>query len=147
LDPEKAMTVRKFPKPTKPAEVRSFYGLVNFCRDFLPGICTPDRFDKEKCEVQLDDKAIEEIKELVARSVELTVFDPKKPVTLQTDASDLGLGVVLLQPNENSVMAQHQGSWTNMRTITPLILAIVCALKTFRHYVEGMPINIETELT
>jgi hypothetical protein len=24
LDPEKAMTVRKFPKPTKPAEVRSF---------------------------------------------------------------------------------------------------------------------------
>jgi hypothetical protein len=159
LDPDKAMTIRKFPKPTKPAEVRSFYGLVNFCRDFLPGLSqiSAPLTDLTKKNVKFNwtpecDTAFEEIKELVACSVELTVFDSKKPVTLQTDASDLGLGVVLLQPNEDGVMVpvstasrklnKHE---VNYPTHEKELLAIVWALKTLRHYVEGMPISIETD--
>ena len=38
LDPMKATAIREYPEPRNVTEVRSFYGLVNFCRDFLPGL-------------------------------------------------------------------------------------------------------------
>ncbi len=40
IDPEKAQLIRAFPIPRNCTEVRSFYGLVNFCRDFIPGFST-----------------------------------------------------------------------------------------------------------
>eukprot|EP00158_Paraphelidium_tribonemae_P008304 Partr_v1_DN28545_c0_g2_i1_m73301 putative Retrotransposon protein len=92
LDAAKAKAVREFKTPRNASEVRSFYGLVNFCRDFLPGLSNVSGpltdLTKKGVDFKWTDEheeAFQEIKRMIAEAVELAIVDENKDFLMQTD--------------------------------------------------------------
>ena len=69
------------------------------------------------------------------------------PFVLQTDASAMGLGAVLEQDNKVIAYASRSLSKSecNYSTIQKECLAIVFAMKQFRHYLLGRPFTVMTD--
>ena len=95
-------------------DVRSFLGFINQYRKFIPRyahvarplneLISGDNSKKKKKEVQWTPEcqvAFEALKEHCYTTPVLAYADYKKPFRLHTDASDLGLGAVLYQQDEN----------------------------------------------
>lgn len=100
--PDKVNAVLKAPRPENLQQLRSFLGLVNYYRFFLPNLSTVlgrlnELLQGEKtwkwtkqCE-----QAFAEVKELMTSEQVFCHYDPHKPVKLACDASPYGLGSVL----------------------------------------------------
>ena len=50
----------------------------------------------------------EQIKDAVCKDVTLKFYDPNLPLYIETDASQKGIGVVLLQPIDNPLTLMHR---------------------------------------
>ena len=103
-DRAKIRAVLKMPTPTDVANVRRFTGFTIYLSKFLPrlcDVCEPLRKltlpDVEWFLTNLNDSAVQQVKRLVTNAPVLKYFDSTKSVTLQGDASDKGLGAVLMQ--------------------------------------------------
>ena len=104
LDPEKVRAVQNFPTPTNVRAVRSFVALCSYYRKFIQGfaqIAQPLTKLTKKDEPFIWDEAqinaFETLKEKLSSNPVLTHFDPSLEVQLRTDASDVGLGAIILQ--------------------------------------------------
>ena len=79
------------------------------------------------------------LKKAISKDVNLQYFDPKKPVVLQVDASQVGLGAALLQ--DSKVIAYAYKSLTPAETryanIEHEMLAVVIGCLKFHHYLYG----------
>ena len=95
------------PVPENPTELKSFLGLVNYYRRFVPDMSTlanllnrllveniPCQWSKQ-CQ-----EAFQKLKGILQSASLLTHYDPKKPVRLAVDASSFGLGAVLSHVSE-----------------------------------------------
>ena len=113
-DPKKTEAVQKWPILKTVTDVRSFLGFTNQYRKFIPKyahvagplneLILGDNSKKKKKEVQWTpecQEAFEALKEYCCTTPVLAYADYKKPFRLHTDASDLGLGAVLYQQDEN----------------------------------------------
>ena len=114
VDPKKMEAVHKWPVPKTVTDVRSFLGFTNQYRKFIPKyahvvgplneLVSGDNSKKKKKEVQWNPEcqaAFEALKEHCCTTPVLAYANYKKPFRLHTDASDLGLGAVLYQQDEN----------------------------------------------
>ena len=114
VDPKKTEAVQNWPVPKTVTDVRSFLGFTNQYRKFIPkyahvagplnGLISGDNSKKKKREVQWTSEcqeAFETLKEHCCTTPVLAYADYKRPFRLHTDASDLGLGAVLYQQDEN----------------------------------------------
>ena len=114
VDPKKTEAVKNWPVPKTVTDVRSFLGFTNQYRKFIPkyahvagplnGLISGDNSKKKKREVQWTSEcqeAFETLKEHCCTTPVLAYADYKRPFRLHTDASDLGLGAVLYQQDEN----------------------------------------------
>jgi len=102
----KVEAIQSFPVPATKKKVKSFLGLVGWYRKFIPHfaersdvlnnltkITAPNKVHwSEEC-----DRAFRELKDSICTHSVLHTPDFDKPFTLQTDASGVGLGGVLLQ--------------------------------------------------
>jgi hypothetical protein len=154
--PRKADLIRHYPTPKNYHDICAFYGLVNYCREFLPNllsVSTPlTDLTKNWAKFEWNDhhqQVFETIKELVANAIELTIPDPDRSFVLQTDASDVGLGATLLQPNDSRVLIPVELASRklnvherNYPTHEKELLAIVWGLQEFRHHIEGLTIPL-----
>jgi predicted aspartyl protease len=154
VDPKKAKEVINFTRPTNPGEVRSFYGLVSHCRDFLPGLSNHSavltNLTKKNTAFEWKDeheKAFEAIKKLMSEAITLAIVDEDEPFVLQTDASDLGIGGVLLQKGSPVAVTSRKLNVheLNYPVHEKEMLAVVNAVKKFRHYIEGRPVEVQTD--
>ena len=99
---------------------------------------TPFRWDDDqKCAFRL-------IKETIAEEPVLAVFDPDKPIFIETDASEFALGAILYQKDENGHLhpiAFLSKKFTDTESRYPIhdkeLMAIVIACKQWRAYLEG----------
>ena len=103
-EPAKIQAVKDFPVPQTKKQVRLFLGLAGYYRCFIPdyaSVTAPltDLTRKDapnqviwsaKC-----DQAFQHLKQLLCSPPVLWSPDFDKPFTLQTDASDRGVGAVL----------------------------------------------------
>ena len=103
-DPGKVDAVHALPAPTNITELQEFLGLVTYLSPFIPGLSTLTAPLWELLKKDIDfiwnctyDAAFEWVKEAVISDTTLRYFDPSLPVTIQVDASQVGLGAVLLQ--------------------------------------------------
>ena len=103
-DPEKTEAVRNFPRPEKVKDLQRFMGLVNQMGKFIPDLAShnePLRQLLKKENVwhwgQAQEQSFQRIKEELAAPRSLAHYNPKRPTILSTDASNLGLGAVLSQ--------------------------------------------------
>jgi len=77
----------------------------------------------------------------------LAMPDFSQPFVLETDASDKGLGAVLMQGGRplaylsKSLGTRNQG----LSTYKNAVLALLTAVQKWRHYLQGMPFIIKTD--
>ena len=93
------------------------------------------------------DAAFEDIKALISSAPTLKFFDATKPVTLECDASSVGLGAVLLQEGQPVAFASRALSATE-RNYAPIeweALAVVFACEHFDSYILGKHVTVYSD--
>ena len=95
----------------------------------------------------IHDKAFSDLRKILIDPEALRYYDVAKPVTLQVDASQHGLGAALIQDNGPVAYASKALNETQRRyvQIEKELLAIVFGCKRFHQYVYGKTITIETD--
>lgn len=154
MDPKKVHAVLEMPKPTDVSGVRRLVGFVTYLSKFLPKlshICEPLRKltlkDSEFCWLENHDKALTEIKTLVTSEPILKYYDPNMELTLQSDASETGLGAAILQENQPIAYASRSLTDTETRyaQIEKELLSVVFGLQTFHQYTYGRNVYVTSD--
>jgi len=111
MDEEKIQTIKDWKEPTNVKGIQSILGFVNFYRWFIKDyskITTPLSSLTRKEKVwEWGDKqqeAFETLKEAMTTEPILQHFDPERPVTIETDASDYAIGAIYSQPDEKGIL-------------------------------------------
>jgi len=154
VDPKKVSAVSTWPLPHDLTSTRSFLGFVGFFRRFIKDFAkiaapltslTRSTVPFPKVLPQSAVDAFETLKAalLSAPILAIPFTGPEATFTLYTDASNVAIGAVLLQDQGNG----EQPVCYESRKLSPAeknyavheleLLAIVHAVKTFRHYLEG----------
>ena len=154
-DPEKVSAIKNMPKPTSKAEVQTLLGFINYLSKFLPKLSDAPAPLRELTVSQSKftwakqhDEAFATIQQLVIQHPVLKFYNIEEEVTIQTDASDKGLGAVLLQRGQPVAFASRTLSptETNYATIEKECLAIVFACERFNQYLARREsISVETD--
>ena len=158
-DLKKSEAVRDFPTPLCVKDVRSFVGLASYYRKFIPNfskVAGPLHALTKKdvafvwtpqCQV-----AFEELKRLLTTAPLLVYPRFDRPFMLETDASGSGLGAVLAQRQDDSLVRPVAYASRSLQPheknygITELEgLAVVWAVKHFRHYIYGHKCEVYTD--
>ncbi|KAK1650304.1 hypothetical protein QYE76_068109 [Lolium multiflorum] len=145
VDPAKIKTVEEWKAPTTQTEVRAFLGLAGYYRRFVEGFSsiarpmtrllkTDKKFEwTDKCE-----ESFQKLKDRLTATPILIMPDITKPFDVYCDASKIGLGCVLMQEGKvisylSRQLKQHEQNYPTH----DLELAVVLALKVWRHYLMG----------
>ena len=98
------MPYMPYQHPPTSLNSQEFLGLVTYISPFIPGLSTLTAPLQELLEKDTDfswnhtyDIPFEQVKEAVISDTTLRYLDPSLPVTIQVDASQVGLGAALLQ--------------------------------------------------
>ena len=158
VDSNKTDAIRDWPTPLDIHELRSFLGLANYYRryvEFYAEICLPlfPLLSKDTPYVWTDDHtlAFETLKTKLTTAPVLQPYNPHTRPVLVTDASKFALGATLMQDSGNGLkpVAFYSRKFIpaeiNYTTREQELLAIRDALKVWRHYLTGMPIEIHTD--
>ena len=159
VDPKKTQAIRDFPAPTTVTELQRFHGMVNQLAKFLPNLAQVNeplrqllRKDNSWVWDTPQETAFQEIKSMLMSNCVLAHYDLKSPSIIATDASQHGIGAVLLQEDSDGnhrpvCFASRSLSDTekNYAVIEKESLATTWACEKFRDYVLGTKFTIETD--
>jgi hypothetical protein len=153
-DPEKVKAVQNMPSPTDIEGIQRLNGFINYLARFLPrlsDVMEPirqlTRKDVPFNWAPAQEKAFADVKQLVINSPVLAFFNERKPVVLQCDASQKGLGAALLQDDKPIAFASRALTETETRyaQIEKEMLAIVFALEKFDQYTYGRTCTVQSD--
>ena len=165
-DPKKVKAVRNWTVPKTVTDVRSFLGFTNHYRRFIKSyanvarslnlLVSGENANHKKALIEWTDEcqvAFDKLKELCTSTPILAYVNYCKPFQLQTDASDLGLGAVLYQGDENDhqrVIAFASRSLSNTERNYPAYKLEFLALKwaitdRFHDYLYGGQFDVYTD--
>jgi hypothetical protein len=152
MEPDRVVAIMEWPVPTSVHDVQIFLGFANFYRRFIRGysaITAPitsllrknQRFEWSS-QAQ---EAFEELKRRFTSAPILRHFDPDLPIRLHTDASSFAISGILsqLRPEDSQ---WHPVAFFSRKCIPAEcnygipdleMLAIVEAMRHWRHYLEG----------
>lgn len=154
-NPHKIDGIKRQTIPKTIKEIQSFLGLSGYYRKFIPDyakIAKPltIRLKKDSI-INVNDKdykeAFEKLKNILMSNMVLKHPDFNENFILTTDASNNALGAVLSQKNgplafASRTLNKHE---CNYSTIEKELLAIVWAVKQFRHYLYGRKFDLQTD--
>jgi hypothetical protein len=160
--PDKTSMLANWPKPESVKQLRAFLGFVNYLREFIPNyahVAAPLEAVRNVKSKKLFKKAwspacsasFEAFKSILASSPVIESFNPEFPFIVGTDASQFGIGCVLLQEYEGRAhyIAFAARSLTagqrNYSATRRELLAIVFALQRWRHYLLGRHFELRTD--
>lgn len=155
----KIKAIRDLSPPSNLKQLRSFIGTMSFYRDFIPNfssVCSPLSQLQQKdmkwnwgIEQQ---KAFEKMKELMITAPILMIPDDRKTFIVNTDASDIGVGAVLQQVDSTGNLRpcayfskKLLPAETRYPTHDQEMLALILALKHWRHFLYRSPFIIRTD--
>jgi hypothetical protein len=160
-NPEKVEAVANFPRPDTVTKLRAFLGLASFFRKFIRGfseIVRPlNELLKKGANIVRDwskvhDEAMDLIKEKLSTAPVLTHDDGLSQLELQTDASAKGLGAVLylLKDDVRKPIAyasrRLKDAEERYHANELEFLALIWALKRFKHHLYGRPCLVKTDI-
>ena len=160
LHEDNVAKIRDAPRPTTKKQIRSFMGLAGYYRDFIPNFAAlaaplsdlTRKGQPNKVEWgEAQEKAYQSIKALLTKEPILRLPDPGKTYFLRTDASDSGIGAVLMQEHDGKLFPVCYGSKKlssaerNYSAIEKECLAIVWGFKRFHLYLYGVPFVLQTD--
>ena len=153
VDPSKVQAMWEWPTPRNIKDLRGFLGLSGYYRKFIKNyahIALPlTELLKKDCFgwTERATTAFEALKQALMSAPVLNMPDFKILFTLETDASDFGLGAVLLQ-NEHPIayFSKILGRRARLKSIYEKeLMAIVLAVQKWRHYLLGHTFVIRTD--
>ena len=157
---EKVNKVQDAPRPKTKKQLRSFLGLTGYYRRFIPNysaIAAPLTDKTKKREPNhiiwenSQEFAFRSLKSCLVKAPVLHLPDINQPFILQTDASDIGLGAVLLQTHGGEKFPVAYASRKLLprecaySTIERECLAIVWAVQKFQTYLYGIEFVLQTD--
>ena len=158
MEREKVRAVMEWPVPTSVKDIRSFLGLAGYYRRFVAGfsrIAAPlsdlVKMDKAWEWGAAQQSAFDALKAALATGPTLLTPDESLPYTVSTDASGFAVGAALCQDQGKGLqpiaflskkMLQAE---QNYPVHEQELLAVVCALKEWRHYLHGRPFTVLTD--
>lgn len=161
---DKIRAIKDAPRPRTKRQMKSFLGLAGFYRRFIPNfssIASPltdltkkDRTNSITNWQDQHEKAFQTLKNRLTSSpiLRLPMFQDGKPFTLRTDASDIGIGAVLLQEFEGEgrlpiayASKKLLPREKNYSVIEKECLAIIWGIEKFRKYLFGVEFLLETD--
>lgn len=157
-DPEKTAAVAAFPVPSDKRAVRRFLGLCAYYRRFIANfskIAEPltrlTRDDVPFAWTTEQEAAFAELRQRMQTAPVLAHFDEDAATEVHTDASNVGLGAVLVQRHGGAEYVIAYASRTlsraeaNYSTSEKECLAVVWATAKFRPYLYGRPFKVVTD--
>ena len=153
---KKIQGITEMTPPTEKQQLASFIGMVTYMGNFVPHLshhteplCAMLKQDAVFAWDEMANASFQKIKDLIAKSATrpLHYYDQRKPVTVQVDASQRGLGTCLLQDGQPIAYASKSLTDTETRyaNIERELLAIVFACQRFNTYVMGRPSTVESD--
>lgn len=145
-DPEKIKAIVEMETPSDSRAVQRFLGMANYMLSFLPNLADvtlPLREVIKKSNrfvwMESQQEAFDLVKKKLAEAPTLAIYDPEKEVAIYTDASDRGIGAVMLQEGKAVAYHSHALSPTEQgyATLEKECLAIVSACAKFDHLLFG----------
>ena len=153
-DPEKIKAIIDMPEPQSKQDLQRLLGMVNYLSQYIPNmseISAPLRalLKKNTQWFWYDEHrhAIEKLKQALTNSPVLQYFNQDKPITIQTDASQSGIGSCLLQEGHPVIYASRSltNAEQNYAQIEKELLAIVFACERFHQFVYGNDIVVQSD--
>lgn len=156
---DKLEAIKNAPRPETKKQVRSFLGLIGYYRKFVPNFasvaCPLTDLTKKGVPNKINwqdhhEKAFSSLKSLLLYAPILRLPDFQRDFYLRTDASEYGIGAVLLQEHERKFPIAYASRKLNERergysVIEKECLAIVWAVKKFQAYLYGRTFVLETD--
>jgi hypothetical protein len=152
-DPTKIVDIVKWKIPHTIKKLRGFLGLTGYYRRFIKGyatICHPLYAALKKDQFAwgpAQQHAFEALKLVMSTPPLLSLPNFTKPFTLETDACASGIGAVLMQEGKPlAYFSKCLGPKNSAQSIYEKeALAILQALKKWRHYFLGNKVLIKTD--
>ncbi|KAJ0726607.1 putative nucleotidyltransferase, Ribonuclease H [Helianthus annuus] len=154
VDPSKVDSIRNWPAPRTPTEIRQFLGLAGYYRRFIKD------FAKTAQPLMLltqkgvtyrwgdpQETAFQHLKDRLCSAPILSLPEGTDDFVVYCDASIRGLGCVLMQRDKVNAYASRQLKIheRNYTTHDLELGAVVCVLKIWRHYLYGTRCTIYTD--
>ena len=154
VDPQKIEAILDWKPPTNVTEVRSFLGLAGYYRKFIEGfskivtlLTKLTRKEEKFIWSEACQNSFDELKQRLTTAPVLTLPSGSEGFTVYCDASNQGLGCVLMQHDRVIAYASRQlkKHEVNYPTHDLELAAVVFALRIWRHYLYGVPYRIFTD--
>ncbi|XP_069993534.1 uncharacterized protein [Penaeus vannamei] len=157
---DKIKNIKDAPRPTTKKQVRSFLGLTGYYRSFVPNfaVLALPLFDLLKKhapnKIRWGDEqedAFNSLKKMLCKQPILQLPNFQKPFILRTDASQDGVGAVLMQETDGEIypVAYHscklKSAERNYSTVEKELLAVVDGIKKYYFYLYGDKFLLETD--
>ena len=160
MEADKLTKIEEAPRPKTKQQVRSFLGLAGYYRKFIPNFSTiavplTDLTKKGQPNIvrwgEAQEKSFQTLKHMLTQAPILRLPDFTRPFIVQADASETGVGAVLLQEYEDGrfpvayVSKKLKSSERNYSVIERECLALVFAIKKFYKYLYGKEFVLQTD--
>lgn len=151
---ERAQGIMSYKSPETRKELQRFIGMINYDRHFIRGLSdllSPlYRLLSKETKFEWSPKEeniFKQIKNQWKRNLELFVPDMEGDFTLETDASDIGLGACLRQNDKPVAYASRtlSGSEKNYGITEREVLASLWAMEKFEYYLVGKRFKLVTD--
>ena len=157
-DPRKTSAINNMERPKNKDDVRRFLGMVTYIAKFVPQLSTqsaPLRILLEQKNEWIwsheQEQCFLKLKEILTSEPVLKFYDPERSTRISADASQYGLGAVLLQQHDEQWLpvAYASRALTSAETryaqIEKELLASLYACERFHQYVYGQAFEVETD--
>ena len=141
--PKKVKAIREMPPPTDKKGIERLLGTINYLAKFITNMSTVThrirellKSDVTFCWKKSQEEAFDKINSILSAEPVLTYYDVAKPVTISCDASQSGLGALLLQPVAYASRALTDAE-TRYAQIEKELLDVVFVFNRFHQYVYG----------
>ena len=152
--------VRQAERPATKKQVRSFLGLIGFYRNYIPNFstiaapltdCTKKGSPSKVVWGDAQERAYVTLKQHLICYPVLKLPDMTKPFVLRTDASDVGVGAVLMQEHGGELfpvayaskkLSKRERAYSTMEREC---LALVWAVQKFQLYLYGRAFDLQTD--
>lgn len=159
--PSRLQQIQDFPRPSNATAVRAFLGLANFYRRHVQAfadLSSPlTSLTSKRARFVWDDgqeKAFQIMKDALSKSTLLIFPDPNKQYHVFTDASDIGIGVVLSQEDEEGMerpvcflSRKLKPAEVRYPVVERELLAVIYALQKLRRYLLDKTFILFTDNT
>ena len=155
---KKVEAILDYGEPKSAKDVRAFLGMIGYYREYIPNMANDAAaltkltrrgmlFDFTEAQPHF-----ENLKAKLARITELTLPDPTREYVIATDASSVGVGGVLMQPDNVGKLKplafysrQMRGAELRYPIYEQELLAIKECLIHWRCYIDGVTVRVYTD--